>query len=99
MYISGLSFAPALAVNNGFPSPAEHSPASVLDILTEPLLMAVQRNRRTVERRRVRRFAQNRMEDIKLKTNIVVCLNCGEHHEKDTICGMYERYLINCFVV
>ena len=83
-----------MALDNGFPSSTEHQPMSVLDSLSEPLLMAVQRNRRSVEKRRMRRFAEERMEDIKLKNNIAVCLNCGEHYEKGTICG--KVYTVKC---
>ena len=89
IFLSG--FVPALATTSHCPVSNQTSThESILDSFFSPLLMAVPRNRRTVEKRRMRRFANTWFDQTKLKKNIIVCLNCGHHHESDTICGGYK---------
>lgn len=61
------------------------------DIMTDGMLLAVQKKRRTVEKRLVRRFGVERYPQecgiIRAKENLVVCDHCGHYHELHTICG------------
>jgi len=66
------------------------------DIMRNGLLLAVQKKRRTVEKRLIRRFGVEGYEDtsrmIRPKHNVIVCDQCGHYHELHTICGhCYER--------
>ena len=82
--------APALCYD-GMPdvskSPASRDPHSALSAILEPVMYAVQRNRRTIEKRRTRKMTEHHFKHAVPKTNIVICLNCGHPHEKETICG------------
>ncbi|XP_074653201.1 large ribosomal subunit protein bL32m-like [Tubulanus polymorphus] len=74
---------------------ASNSGQSLLEsILGNGIFYAVPKHRRTVERRSARKHAWGggRMEDHQPKKHIVACLDCGNYHEKHTICGhCYEK--------
>ena len=59
--------------------------------MSNGMLLAVQKRRRTVEKKLRRRFGVEAYPSdcyiIRPKNNIIVCDNCGHHHELHTICG------------
>ncbi|XP_045210333.2 39S ribosomal protein L32, mitochondrial-like [Mercenaria mercenaria] len=79
---------PAVCYNGPSTDPQPgRSSESILADLFEPILYAVPRNRRSLERRRMRKFSLPDMETARVKKNIIICLNCGHPHERQTICG------------
>lgn len=68
--------------------PQDHTvPGKSLSELLGPVLYAVPRNRRTLERRLTRKHHIPQFAHAIPKKNIVICLNCGNPHEIQTICG------------
>lgn len=63
---------------------------SVLEDMREGILLAVQRNRRSVERRMWRRIGMPQFAH-KLRRDLKCCVECGHMHEAHTLCG-------NCYM-
>ena len=87
---------PVLALNCDNASNYKNHKSLVDEIMADGMLLAVQKKRRTVERRLERRFGVERYPQdcaiIRVKQNLVVCDNCGHYHESHTICGhCYQR--------
>lgn len=71
---------------------------SILDSIFSNLLLAVQRDRRSLERRMTRRMQlPGHFEYAIPKKNIVPCLECGHFHEKGSICGKKNVLLKRVF--
>ncbi|KAL4228479.1 54S ribosomal protein L32 [Mactra antiquata] len=79
------SYLPALCCTNDVTtsSPKEFRPAD----LFPSIVFAVPRNRRSLQKRQTRRNVLPDMANARVKKNIVICLNCGKPHERETICG------------
>lgn len=69
----------------------QQSPSASLSEMMGPILYAVQRNRRSIERRLTRKNVIPLKRTAIPKTNIVTCLHCGNLHEIQTICGKFTR--------
>ena len=67
--------------------------SSLLEEIFNPTLYAVPKHRRSRERRLQRKFGNHIMQRfVQIKKNLVMCLECGQWHERRTICGnCYER--------
>ncbi|XP_076758701.1 mitochondrial ribosomal protein L32 [Xylocopa sonorina] len=62
---------------------------SLKDILSDTILWAVPKKRRTLEKRLSRRFGvpKYNWKPHVPKTNILTCRKCGHHYEARTLCG------------
>ncbi|KAF9414121.1 hypothetical protein HW555_007880 [Spodoptera exigua] len=67
---------------------------SINDIVGDGFLLAVPKFRRTIERKLKRKFGSPEYVWKMLVPNnsIKVCQNCGHHHEKRRLCGVYEKF-------
>lgn len=92
MFISEAFYAVELNVN-GESWPLEcikkNEKFSLENIFGDGFLWATPKHRRTVERRLQRKFGDPKYiwKPLKLKTNILVCNNCGHHCEAGILCG------------
>ncbi|XP_050407595.1 39S ribosomal protein L32, mitochondrial [Patella vulgata] len=66
----------------------QSSTKSILQDIFDSILLAVPKSRRTAEKNRTRKMSmKGHYEYAVPKNNIIACLECGNWHEKETICG------------
>lgn len=65
---------------------------SLKEIFENGILWAVPKSRRTLEKRLKRRFGvlEYVWKPPLAKTNILMCMNCGHHHEAGRLCGKFH---------
>ncbi|KAK9503909.1 hypothetical protein O3M35_010371 [Rhynocoris fuscipes] len=80
-----LAYLPLIDINR-FPTTND---TSIIDTLKDAFLFAVPKSRRTVQKRRKRKFGvpEYHWKMLVPKTNILVCNTCGHYHEAGVICG------------
>ncbi|XP_011875994.1 PREDICTED: 39S ribosomal protein L32, mitochondrial [Vollenhovia emeryi] len=82
---------------HGFPSELKSTNLgrqSLKDIIGNGIVWAVPKRRRSLERRLMRKFGvmKYNWKPSIAKTNILMCVNCGYHHEAGRLCGhCYEK--------
>lgn len=75
-------------------TPTTHSKFSIKDLIGDGLLLAVPKFRRTIERRLKRKYGSPdyHWKMFVPKSNILVCTECGHHHESGRLCGEATLY-------
>lgn len=74
--------------------PTTPEPKFSLDFLKDPFLWAVPKHRRSIYRRRIRKFGtlDGFWKMLRPKTNIVSCVECGNDKEAGRLCPVcYDR--------
>lgn len=71
------------------PSPQLKKRFTIKDIVGDGFLLAVPKFRRTIEKKWKRKFGYSEYvwKMLVPKTNIIVCNDCGHHHERGRLCG------------
>ena len=74
-------------------SAVEPSEKSFLDTLRDGFLWAVPKKRTSLEKRVKKQFGKSYMDKFRLRTDLIVCLHCGNHHEAHALCGKFFFHL------
>lgn len=74
---------------------------SIHDIMSESILWAVQKHRRTLERRMSRRIGiRDRVFKLQLpQSDMLVCNHCGHDYKKGYLCSKLLKLVLIVFVV
>jgi len=81
-------FAIAVSDGNVLSTPQDSQSFSLDDLMKESFLWAVPKHRRSIFRRRQRRFGSEEYfwKPLRAKTNIVTCVDCGSNKEAGRLC-------------
>lgn len=86
VFICVSEFALAYTYEKHLPQPKKFS---IKDVVGDGFLLAVPKFRRTVEKRLKRKFGSPEYvwKMLVPKTNIIMCNDCGNYHERGYLCG------------